>query len=210
MVETLFNSEYSSYGYSANCYLISSGNEAAVVDPSCESRVIVSAINARGLTLKYILLTHGHFDHIHSLDDLKNYSGAEVCIHKNDAEMLTSAHKSLYVSFEGRDITFDPADKLLEDGEELNLGGEIIKVIHTPGHTKGSVVYLVGNDLLTGDTLFDMSVGRWDFPGGDATELLHSIKKIYSHHIECNIFPGHGKTSTVAKQKANNPFTRGI
>ncbi len=209
-VETIFNSEYSSYGYSANCYLLSSGNEAAVVDPSCEAETILSALSNRGLSLKYILLTHGHFDHIHSLNELKGKTGATVCIHNSDSEMLTSAHKSLYMSFEGKSITFDPADILLADGDEITLGEDKIKVVHTPGHTKGSVCYLADTKLISGDTLFDMSVGRWDFPGGDPNELLRSISRLYREHLDCEIFPGHGGSSTVMKQKQSNPFTRGI
>ena len=105
-------------------------------------------------------------------------------------------------------MRFDSAEILLEEGSELSLGADTVKIIHTPGHTPGSMMLLIGDDLITGDTLFDMSVGRWDFPGGNEKTLYESIFRIYGEYPNARIYPGHGNPSTVQKQIKNNPFTK--
>lgn len=203
-------SENTRFGYSSNCFLLCSGDECAVVDPSIECDEILSAANLRDCRVKYIILTHGHFDHMHTLDALKKATGAPVYIHQHDAKCLIDPAFSLYTYFGYPETVFDAADVTLEGGEVLPLGDESITVVHTPGHTPGCVCLLSGEDMLTGDTLFDMSVGRYDFPRSDGVKLRESIKMLYRDHPDVKIYPGHGPASTMERQIKKNPFTRGL
>ena len=203
-------SESTRFGYSSNCFLLCSGEECAVVDPSIDCEDILSAAALRDCRIKYIILTHGHFDHMHSLGDLKKATGAPVYIHKNDAKCLTDPAFSLYTYFGYPETVFDAADVALNGGEVLTLGDEEIKIIHTPGHTPGCICLLMGEDMLTGDTLFDMSVGRYDFPRSDGVKLRESIKMLYSDYPLVRIYPGHGGASYMERQIKKNPFTRGL
>ena len=196
-------------GFASNCYMIVSGGACAVVDPSADESDIIAAADREGLTVKYILLTHVHFDHILHLGALRDVTGAPLCVHADDAPALSDPDINLF-SMMRQDETFAPAEVLIRDGELLPLGDENIKVLHTPGHTPGSVTYECGGELLTGDTLFDMSVGRTDFPGGDETALYRSIKKLYGMPDGTKIYPGHGESSTIGIQKHSNPFTKFI
>ena len=205
-ISNLTVSESTVFGYSSNCYLLSSGEEAAVVDPSVECEKILAAIKREGVALKYIILTHGHFDHIHSLKALRDETGAEVMIHSADARCLSDPLYSLTAIFGYPEGDYPSDVTLLSDADEITLGEEKIKVVHTPGHSEGSICLLADDVLLTGDTLFDMSVGRYDFPGSSKTELLRSLYKIYTSFAECKIYPGHGAPSTVRRQITGNPI----
>ena len=209
-IRNLTISENTRFGYSSNCFLLCSGNECAVIDPSIGCDEIISAITLSGCKLKYIILTHGHFDHMHSLSDLKKATKVPVCIHKNDEKCLTDPVFSLYTYFGYPETVFDSADVFLEDGDILSLGEENITVIHTPGHTPGCICLLCGDFMLTGDTLFDMSVGRYDFPRSDGIKLRESIKMLYREYPEVKIYPGHGPSSDMERQIKKNPFTRGL
>ena len=131
-------------GFTSNCYIVHNGNEAFVVDPSISEKKIIKALDERNLKLKGILLTHGHFDHIWRAQELRNETGAPLYIHELDNEMLTDADKNAYRTFTGNDFTIEKADVLLNDGDVLCFGDEKITVLHTPGHTKGSVCYDTG------------------------------------------------------------------
>ena len=181
--------------YASNTYVIISGTDAAVVDPSIEVKDIINALN--GAKLRYILLTHGHFDHILKLDALKCEAKAEICIHKNDEEMLTDPELNASEFF-GMDFASLGADIALTDGDTIQLGREIIEVIHTPGHTPGSVCYDCGNDLICGDTLFTSGYGRYDLPGGDPKVLFASLKKLSDRRDNPMIHPGHGASCSLS------------
>ena len=181
--------------YASNSYVIISGGDGAVVDPSVDVKEILNALN--GAKLRYILLTHGHFDHILKLDALKCETKAEICIHKDDEEMLTDPELNASEFF-GIDFASLGADRALNDGDILQLGREIIEVIHTPGHTPGSVCYECGNDLVCGDTLFTSGYGRYDLPGGDARVLFASLKKLADRRDNPMIHPGHGASCLLA------------
>ena len=181
--------------YASNSYVIISGGDGAVVDPSVDVKEILNALN--GAKLRYILLTHGHFDHILKLDALKYETKAEICIHKYDEEMLTDPELNASEFF-GIDFASLGADRALNDGDILQLGREIIEVIHTPGHTPGSVCYECGNDLVCGDTLFTSGYGRYDLPGGDARVLFASLKKLADRRDNPMIHPGHGASCLLA------------
>lgn len=196
-----------SIGFASNCYIIGSGCECAVVDPSANEAEITAVVGREGLTVKYILLTHAHFDHMLFLENLREKTGAPLCVHSDDALAMSDPDKNLF-SMMSQNIVFAPPEKLLYDGDTLPLGAEKIRVMHTPGHTPGSVCYYCGGEALTGDTLFDMSVGRTDFPGGDEETLKESIKKLYSLPDSTKIYPGHGEPSTIGIQRSSNPYTK--
>lgn len=197
-------------GYASNCYLVISGEEAAIVDPSAEISDIELSLKNEKVKLKYILLTHGHFDHMLSLAELREKFSVPLCIQRNDAVALTDPSRSLFTLLGQNDKTFAAAEILFEDGDTISLGDEEIKVIHTPGHTSGSVCYICGDDVITGDTLFDMNIGRCDLSGSDSQAILPSIKRLYSLCPNACIYPGHGAASTIEKQKKHNPYTRSI
>lgn len=205
----------STVGYESNCWLITDekSGEFAIVDPSASIANIKEAIDLYGLDrekFKFALLTHGHFDHIYSVDAVRDEFSCDLCIHRDDADFLVDSLKNANKLFFGEDITYRPADKLLSDGDELYLGDTVIKVIHTPGHTPGCVCYLADNKLITGDTLFDMSIGRTDLFGGDTKTIYKSLKKIMSMDGSLRIYPGHGETSDINKQLKFNPYLKGI
>ena len=184
--------------FASNCYILIANGEAAVVDPSASAHTILEEIERRGAKLQCVLLTHGHFDHILTLDELRDASGAPVYVHEADAEMLPDSEKNAFLYFFGTSRAWRPADKTLADGERLVLGGEEICVIHTPGHSKGSVCYLCnGEFLVTGDTLFDGNIGRSDLYGGDTSELLASLYKLRTLPRNLTIYPGHGTSARL-------------
>ncbi len=181
--------------YASNTYVLISGNDAAVVDPSVDVKTIKEAIGSA--KLRYILLTHCHFDHILKLDSLRAETHAEVCIHAADAEMMKDPELN-GSEFFGLDFAALGADRLLEDGEIINLGKEQIEVISTPGHTPGSVCYDCGDKLICGDTLFTSGYGRYDLPGGDANALFNSLKKLAERRDAPMIYPGHGASCALS------------
>lgn len=192
----------------ANCYIIGCDEtrEAAVVDPGAEGWRILRRLEQLDLKCKYIILTHGHIDHIGAVGEVHEGTGAEVLIHAADAEMLTSPGKNLSF-FMGTNFTFKAADRLLKDGDIITVGKQEIEVIHTPGHTPGGICLKVGDNIFSGDTLFAGSVGRSDFPGGSHTQLITSIKtRLLCYPPETRVFPGHGPATTIGEEMRFNPF----
>ncbi len=189
----------SSAGFSSNCYIVHNGNEAFVVDPSISEKKILSKLKEKNLSLKGILLTHGHFDHIWCAQQLRDETKSPLYVHELDNEMLTDARKNAYRTFTGMNFVIKEADILLKDGDLLSLGDEQIKVLHTPGHTKGSVCYDTGDSFLTGDTIFAEGFGRCDLYGGDMNELKNSIQMLTKMAESENrwLYPGHGDSSTL-------------
>ena len=196
-------------GYtSADTYLmIDESGAAALVDPGGDAPHLKAEIIKSGARVTHILLTHGHFDHILALTELREFTHAPVCIHKLDAICLSDTTYSL-MSMIGRSDTFAPAEELLEDKDVIRVGSSDISVIHTPGHTMGSVCYLTGRDLLTGDTLFKQSIGRTDFPGGDFETLEASVQKLYAQNGDYTVYPGHGEPTTLDAERLYNPYIK--
>ncbi len=204
-----------SVGYESNCWLLleESSGAFAVIDPSPNIKQILQSIRQRNLdekNLQYILLTHGHFDHILSVDALKEATGAPVLIHEGDESFLTNAEHNAYKPLFLRDLTMQPADRLLQDGESLPLGSSTICVMSTPGHTQGSVCYIIENIMFTGDTLFDQDIGRTDLYGGSMEQLQKSLQTIAALQEDYTIYPGHGSITTLQKQRTYNPYLKTI
>ena len=195
--------------YASNSYLLVSGREAAAVDPSADADAIFSAARENGAEIRYIILTHGHFDHLLSLEALRDATGAPVLIGAGDGDFLTDPMLNLFNQALGQNTVFAPAERLLEDGDEIGLGEEKLTVLSTPGHTAGSCCFMFDGGLVTGDMLFDMSVGRCDLPGGDGETLKKSLERLKSLAGEMKIYPGHGPISTLEKQIKSNPYMNG-
>lgn len=196
--------------FSANCYLVTDEEtgESLLIDPGSYGERQKDFIKAQGVEkLKYILLTHGHFDHMIGVERFRNAFSGEVVVHENDSDKLSSAVGSLYSRFE-REIPFASAtaDIKVKDGDSLPFGKYEIEVIHTPGHTKGCVCYKIGDCLFTGDTLFRGSIGRTDFPDSDEGEMLSSLKKLNAIEGDYKVYPGHEGTSTLSYEKQTNRY----
>ncbi|MBC8499132.1 MAG: MBL fold metallo-hydrolase [Candidatus Atribacteria bacterium] len=195
-----------------NCYLIAceKTQKAAVIDPGGEEEIdlILSLLQKNNLSLKYIINTHGHIDHIAGNNSLKAKTEALLLIHRLDADMLVDANKN-FSSLMGKEICSPPADKFLEEGDEITLGILKLTVIHTPGHTPGGISLVLNNIVFTGDTLFAESIGRTDLPGGSYQDLQKSIKeKLLVLSDDTIIYPGHGPDSTIGEERRKNPYIK--
>lgn len=194
--------------FQTNCYVVfdEKTNETAVIDPGGDFPEIKSFIENNGLNIKYIIITHAHGDHIGALRELKDYSNALVCIHREDNEMLRSKSKNFSGMMGGAAVEMT-ADKFLEDGEVLNLGETKLKIIHTPGHSRGGISIYCDRVLFSGDTLFQNSVGRTDLYGGSMNELVKSIReKLFTLPDDTVVYPGHGPSTTILHEKRENSF----
>ena len=194
----------------ANCYVVgcTKTKEAAVIDPGGDVAKIKAYLDEQGFTLKYIINTHGHVDHIAGNDKLKEATGAKVLIHEMDAAMLGDAKMNL-ASFMGFSTTFEPADELLTEGDTVIVGEVKLEVLHTPGHTRGGISLKTEGAVFTGDTLFNGSIGRTDFPGGDFDTIINSIKtQIMPLPDDTEVCPGHMGQSTIGNERQNNPFLK--
>ena len=195
-------------GTSANSYLIVSGNEAALVDPSAPVNDVKKLL-ADGITLRYILLTHVHFDHVLTLEETRIAFCAPLLVGAGDADALSDPKRSLFLPFFGERKTFDPADRVLSDGDLIELGSGSLRVVSTPGHTPGSVCYLADTFIVTGDTLFARAIGRTDFPGGDFREMNVSLEKLKELDGSLTVYPGHEGPDVLDNVIKFNPYMNG-
>ena len=190
----------------ANCYLLPDEEGAtAVIDPGDEAGTILETVRAGELAVEAILLTHAHFDHILAADELRRETGAPVYVYETDAPALADPRRSLTVLAKGGAGPLR-ADHLLKDGEELRVGRLAVSVLHTPGHTPGSCCFLCGDALFSGDTLFAGSIGRTDFPGGDDQAMAASLRMLAALEPGIRVFPGHGESTTLSKERMENPY----
>lgn len=186
----------------SNCHVVISSDSsgkahAAVIDPSADADEIVALLKSEDAVLDRIILTHGHFDHIMSLDALREQTGATACIHESDAEMLSDSTKNAY-SFFFRDVmTQGNADTTLKDGDAIQIGDETLRVIHLPGHSKGSIALLGDGILITGDTIFSQGFGRYDLHGGNALTLKKSLNSLKKLDPTLTIYAGHGESAKL-------------
>ena len=191
------------------CYIVYNidSKEAIVVDPGAEAAKILLWTETNGLTIKGIYLTHGHFDHIGAAKEIRDACDVKIYAYKEEDDFLQDAGMNLSTMF-GRSIALT-ADELMEDLEVLHVLGTSMQVIHTPGHTKGSVCFYFKdlNALISGDTLFFESVGRTDFPTGSSAKLVNSIQqRLFSLPDDAIVYPGHGCSTTIGHEKMHNPY----
>lgn len=196
------------------CYIVACDEtkESVIIDPGGGEEAILAACDQDKLTVKYIINTHGHPDHVCGNKLLKERTGAEIVMHAADADFFGNPQIEQFFSQLGLPAS-PPADKRVTDGDTLFFGRESLTVIHTPGHTPGGICLYSKPNLFSGDTLFAGGVGRTDFPGGSTQELLHSIKsRLLNLPPDTIVWPGHGyggERSTIAQEKAGNPFLTG-
>ncbi len=194
----------------SNVYVISENGEGIIIDCGCSAEKIIDVINRQEISVKHLILTHGHFDHIYYIDSIRELTDIHVHIHEADADYLFDPEKNglFFFASENR-TTFAPADHLFKDGDMLEVGGIHFKIIHTPGHTPGGICIFAENCVFTGDTLFRSSIGRTDFPGGSYTAIQESIKnKLFTLPDETVVYPGHGGTTQIGFEKRSNPYVR--
>lgn len=195
----------------ANCYIITVDKKAIIIDPGAESQRISKYLASQSIDYDMIINTHGHVDHI-SANGLLKKEGVKLCIHKKDAPLLVDPAKNLSSLFGCEDewINGPAADCLLLDEEIIHWEGQTLKIIHTPGHTQGSISILMGNCLFSGDTLFASGIGRTDLPGGSQEDLISSIRdKLFTLAEDTIVYPGHGYQTTIGHELKNNPFLLG-
>ena len=187
--------------YEENIYLLidEKSKDACIVDPGGNAKILINKIEEANCNIKFILLTHGHFDHVEALKEV--VSRFNVPVYINDIEIgFMKTDKTVYGEAPANYIS-------IKDGDEISFAESKIKAIHTPGHTKGGMCYLYQNVLFSGDTLFAGSVGRSDFIGGDFSELISSIKtKLLVLDDNIKIYPGHMDSSTIGHEKLRNPY----
>lgn len=179
--------------------------KCAVVDPGGASDKILNYIKVNSLELEYILLTHGHGDHIGAVNTIKSKTNAKVVAHNDEQELLNNNRKNLSYSMHCGPQELD-ADIYVHDKDKLELGNLKLSFIHTPGHTKGCMCIRVNDDMFTGDTLFAGSIGRTDLYGGDYKQIEKSLRKLAKYEDKVKIHPGHGPSSTLGIEKMSNPY----
>lgn len=194
-----------------NTYIVTEAEtgECAVVDPAAESPLLTAEL--AGKNVKYILLTHGHFDHISGVNSVKTLTDAKIVINEFDEGCLADGQKSLFLwEYPDKTPPVMTADIVTEDGYSLTLGKSKINVMHTPGHTKGSCCYIFPDDrvIFSGDTLFNLSAGRTDFPGGSAREILQSLSRLSELSGDYRVYPGHDRETTLEYERNNNRYMR--
>lgn len=189
-----------------NTYIITTKqNNAVIIDPGMEFDKIEKALDETGATLKYIIFTHGHYDHTASAYDLVKKTGAKLVIGSRDAEMLEDTDLSMSWMFTNHPHRLS-ADISVEDGDKLTLDELTFEFVMTPGHSKGSMVILCEDYMFSGDTVLEQSVGRTDFYGGNEAFMIQSIKRLASLSKNYKILAGHGASTTLEQEKQQNPY----
>lgn len=187
-----------------NTYLALNGERAFVVDPGTDADKILAAAEAEGAKIEWVLLTHAHFDHIGGVAELQR-AGAQVVLHRDDLGIVSSFKNLAF--YAGVKVEKFLPDVTVSGGETLDVAGVKVRVIHTPGHTAGGVCYVADDVILTGDTLFELSYGRTDFPTGSFKELKNSVlNKLFVLPGDYRLLPGHGAPTTLAFEREHNPI----
>lgn len=191
-----------------NCYIVADEQtrQGAVIDPGGDAERILQAIEDLSLDIKYVLNTHGHFDHTLANGEVVEPTGADLCIHRADAPMLTQGGGAAWF---GMEASSPPPTLLLSDGDTLSIGSITLEVLHTPGHSPGGCSFLdrVSDSLFSGDCLFEMGIGRTDLPGANFAQLARTLReKLMSLPDRTVVYPGHGPSTTIGRERLCNPF----
>lgn len=197
-----------------NCSIVACADtkDAVVVDPGGETERIAEIVGHYDLTVRSIIHTHAHLDHIYCTHDVKQAHGGEICLHRGDTYLYDGfAMQCAMFGLPAREVS--PVDRFVEHGDKIACGKHGLGVIHTPGHTPGSICFEITDGSRTivfaGDTLFRRSVGRTDLPGGDARALQRSIReRLYTRDLDAIVVPGHGPSTTLGEEAKANPFVR--
>ena len=179
----------------ANCYIVSEGTACAIIDPGAVGSRLIAWLKEQNLTPEAVFLTHGHFDHVGAVNALAEEYDCPVYLHPGDTSMEGHLAKGLWWN------------KTYEEGDVVTVAGMAFTVLHTPGHTPGSVCLKLGDTLFSGDTLFAENCGRTDFPGGSWEEMLASLRRLAALE-DCTVLSGHGGETTMAHERAYNPYMK--
>ena len=193
-----------------NCTILADGDtkDAVVIDPGGELPKIAEIVAHYDLTVRAIIHTHAHLDHIFGTRDVKEAHGGTICLHRGDTFLYDGfAVQAAMFGWKVRDVV--PVERWIVDGDTIEMGKQSLSVIHTPGHTPGSVCFAIGGILFAGDTLFRGSIGRTDLPGGDSKQIAQSIKsRLYTRDLDTLVIPGHGPETKLGDEARSNPFVR--
>ncbi len=191
-----------------NCYIAGceETKEGAIIDPGGDAKAILAEVERLGLKIKYVINTHGHFDHTLANKEVVKATEASLAIHSADAPMLTKGGGALFFGIVGKGSP--PVDTILDEGQVLTLGKIEFTILHTPGHSSGSICLYSEEEgvLFDGDVLFNMGMGRYDLPGGDYRVLMASIQRLLALPDETTVYPGHGPATTIGRERRSNPF----
>lgn len=194
-------------GYQTNAYLVYEGDRGFIIDPGAQGRFLLDHIKERGFVPEAILLTHAHGDHIGALKDVLETYPVPVYLHQKEKKVLDTPSMNLG-SMKGLQLVQPESLRLVKDGDTIEVAGFQIKVLHTPGHTPGSVCYQLENVLFSGDTLFQGSIGRTDFPGGNVEQMMASLERLKEIPENLIVLSGHGMRTDLDTEKMRNPFMR--
>ena len=182
--------------------------EAVIVDPAGDDKRFINRVKFLGVKVNYILLTHCHFDHISAVSLIKEITGAKICIHSLDSEGCAGSVNSLCGIFGVSGVSYFNPDLLLSDGDIIRFGDSELRVLHTPGHSRGSCCFVGERVVFSGDTLFKESYGRTDFPGGNICELKASVSRLLDLPEDMAVCPGHDECTTLEHERRFNPLLR--
>jgi len=192
--------------FDSNSYILGENGEGIIIDAGVSSKEVMEIVNKNKLTIKYIILTHGHIDHICCADELSIETGAKVCVHEKEKDWPSDPRLNLS-AFVGEKAEYEKPQILLKDGDELVVGVLKLEVLHTPGHTPGGICIKIGNNIFSGDTLFYRSIGRTDLPEGNLEQLIESINgKLMNLDDDIIVYSGHGTSTTIGHERNNNQF----
>ena len=196
--------------FASNCYIVGSESSklGIIIDPGAEAKLILKTVNNLGLTISLIVVTHMHFDHVGALTPVKEGTGAKFTLHEAEAEAGLGVFSRMLSSMTGGSFSQLPKpDRLLKDGDTIGIDGLHFTVLYTPGHSPGGIS-LYGHEIVfTGDALFNYGIGRTDFPGCSYDQLMESIQnKLMTLPDETIVYPGHGPSTTIGKERRGNPF----
>jgi hydroxyacylglutathione hydrolase len=196
--------------FASNCYIVGSesSKHGLIIDPGAEAKLILKTVNDLGLTISLIVVTHAHIDHIGALAPVKESTGAKFAIHEAEAAASLGMFSRMLSSMTGGSFTQPPKpDRLLKDGDAIEVADLKFTVLHTPGHSPGGISLYGHGILFSGDTLFNYGIGRTDFPGCSYEQIMDSIKnKLMILPDETIVYPGHGPSTTIGEEKRGNPF----